>query len=59
MYTVIAEGLNQGEPGLVAIFEEMPVQCSRWDVTFGPDFDTPEKKGMLEIIPAPTGPTGG
>ena len=45
----IAEGLKQGEPGIVAIFEELPDQYVRRAATFGFDFDTPQKNGKLEI----------
>jgi len=46
----IAEGLKQGEPGIVAIFEERPNQYVRRANSFGFDFDTPQKNGQLEII---------
>jgi len=46
----IAEGIKQGEPGIVAIFEEMPDQYVRRAASFGFDFDAPQKNGKLEII---------
>jgi circadian clock protein KaiC len=46
----IAEGLRQGEPGIVAIFEEIPAEYAQRAVTFGFDFDTPQKDGTLKII---------
>ncbi len=46
----IAEGIKQGEPGIVAIFEERPNQYVRRAKSFGFDFDTPQKNGKLEII---------
>ncbi len=46
----IAEGLKHGEPGIVAIFEEMPDQYVRRAATFGFDFTTPQKNGKLELI---------
>ena len=46
----IAEGLKHGEPGIVAIFEELPDQYVRRAASFGFDFDTPQKNGKLEII---------
>jgi len=46
----IAEGIKQGEPGIVAIFEERPNQYVRRAKSFGFDFDTPQKNGQLEII---------
>ena len=46
----IAEGLRQGEPGIVAIFEEIPAEYVQRAATFGFDFDTPQKDGTLKII---------
>jgi circadian clock protein KaiC len=46
----IAEGIKNDEPGIVAIFEELPDQYTRRAAAFGFDFDTPQKNGMLEII---------
>lgn len=46
----IAEGIAKGEPGIVAIFEELPDQYVRRATSFGFDFDTPQKNGKLEII---------
>lgn len=46
----IDEGLRQGEPGIIAIFEELPNQYSRRAATLGLDFDTPQKDGRLKII---------
>ncbi len=46
----IAEGLRQGEPGIVAIFEEIPAEYAHRAAMFGFDFDTPQKDGMLNII---------
>ena len=46
----IAEGIKQGEPGIVAIFEERPNQYVRRAKSFGFDFETPQKNGQLEII---------
>lgn len=46
----IAAGLSQGEPGVVAIFEELPAQfISRAD-QFGLDFESAQKDGTLEVI---------
>lgn len=45
----IAEGIKNGEPGIVAIFEERPDEYMRRAATFGFDFDTPQKNGQLEI----------
>ncbi|MFZ0852856.1 MAG: ATPase domain-containing protein [Hyphomicrobiaceae bacterium] len=46
----IAEGLRQGEPGIVAVFEEIPAEYIQRAATFGYDFDTPQKDGTLKII---------
>ncbi len=46
----IAEGLAQGEPGIVAIFEELPAEYAQRAAKFGFDFDTPQKDGKLKII---------
>jgi circadian clock protein KaiC len=46
----IAEGLRQNEPGIVAIFEEIPAEYAQRAATFGFDFDTPQKDGTLQII---------
>jgi circadian clock protein KaiC len=45
----IAEGIKNGEPGIVAIFEELPDQYVRRAGAFGFDFDTPQKNGKLQI----------
>ncbi|HUE74087.1 MAG TPA: ATPase domain-containing protein [Pirellulaceae bacterium] len=46
----IAEGLAQGEPGIVAIFEELPQEHIHRAKMFGIDFDTPQKDGQLKLI---------
>jgi circadian clock protein KaiC len=46
----IAEGLRQGEPGVVAIFEELPADLTNRAAKFGLDFDTPQKDGSLKVI---------
>jgi circadian clock protein KaiC len=46
----IAEGLRQGEPGIVAIFEEIPAEYGHRAATFGFDFDTPQRDGTLKIL---------
>lgn len=46
----IAEGLRKGEPGVVAIFEELPAEYARRAASLGMDFDKPEKDGKLKII---------
>ena len=46
----IAEGLRQGEPGIVAIFEEIPSEYLERAAKIGFDFDKPRREGKLEII---------
>jgi circadian clock protein KaiC len=46
----IAEGLGQGEPSIVAVFEEIPAEYVQRAAAFGFDFDTPQKDGKLKII---------
>ena len=46
----IAEGLRHGEPGIVAVFEEIPAEYVQRAAAFGFDFDTPQKDGLLKII---------
>jgi circadian clock protein KaiC len=46
----IAGGLRQDEPGVVAVFEELPAEFTRRGAQFGLDFDTPQKDGTLKVI---------
>ena len=46
----IAEGLRQGEPGVIAIFEELPGQYVRRAAKVGLDLEGPQKDGLLKII---------
>jgi circadian clock protein KaiC len=46
----IAEGLRQGEPGIVAIFEEIPAEYAQRATTFGFDFNAPQNEGTLKLI---------
>ena len=46
----IAEGLRLGEPGIVAVFEEIPSEYVQRAAMFGFDFDTPQKDGKLKLI---------
>jgi len=46
----ISEGLRQGEPGIMAIFEERPQGYTARAGTFGLDLQTPQKTGKLEIL---------
>jgi circadian clock protein KaiC len=46
----VAEGLRHGEPGVVAIFEELPDDFIRRSAKFGLDFAKPQKDGTLKVI---------
>ena len=46
----ISAGLLQGEPGIVAVFEERPEEYASRASSFGLDLDTPVKDGLLEVI---------
>jgi circadian clock protein KaiC len=46
----IAAGLRNGEPGIVAVFEERPDEYAARGTTFGLDLKTPIKDGHLKII---------
>src|SRR6185436_1562765 len=46
----VAEGLRQGEPGVIAIFEELPSDYIARAANLGLDFETPRKEGRLKII---------
>jgi circadian clock protein KaiC len=46
----IAEGLRQNEPGIVAVFEEIPSEYVERASRFGLDLDTPQKEGKLKVI---------
>jgi circadian clock protein KaiC len=46
----IDEGLKQGEPGIVAIFEELPSEHVQRAKMFGIDFDKPQRDGTLKLI---------
>ena len=46
----IAEGLRQGEPGIMAIFEERPEGYTERADSFGLNLKTPQEKGKLEIL---------
>ena len=46
----IAEGLRRKEPGVIAIFEEVPTEYTRRAATLGMDFETPQREGLLKII---------
>ncbi|MGI8409490.1 MAG: RAD55 family ATPase [Pyrinomonadaceae bacterium] len=46
----IAEGLKQGEPGIVAIFEELPAQYTQRAANLGFDFKKPQEDGSLKLM---------
>jgi circadian clock protein KaiC len=46
----IAEGLRQGESGIMVIFEERPEGYIERAATFGLKLKAPERKGTLEIL---------
>jgi circadian clock protein KaiC len=46
----IAEGIRQGEPGIVAVFEERPQAYAERATTLGLDLETPQKVGKLKIL---------
>ena len=46
----IAEGIRQGEPGIVAVFEERPEEYASRASNFGFNLQTPIKSGMLTVI---------
>ena len=46
----IAEGLRNGEPGIIAIFEERPTSYVNRAESFGLDLKSPEASGQLELL---------
>ena len=46
----IAEGLRQGQPGIIAIFEEQPHGYTQRAAGFGLNLKTPQAEGTLEIL---------
>jgi circadian clock protein KaiC len=46
----IAEGVRQGEPGIVAVFEERPQAYADRAGNFGLDLETPQQEGKLLIL---------
>src|SRR5665213_1931027 len=46
----IAEGLRQGQPGIMAIFEERPEGYAQRADSFGLDLKSAEQKGTLDIL---------
>ncbi len=48
--TFIVEGIRQGEPGIVAMFEERPEEYTERAASFGLDLVTPQQEGKLKLI---------
>lgn len=46
----IAEGIRQGESGIVAVFEERPQAYAERANSLGLDLETPQNNGKLEIL---------
>ena len=46
----IAEGLRRGEPGVIAMFEELPAEYIERAAQFGIDLKSPQQDGKLKII---------
>ena len=46
----IADGIRQGEPGIVAVFEERPQAYAERATSLGLDLETPQKDGKLTIL---------
>ncbi len=46
----IAAGIRQGEPGIVAVFEERPEEYAGRASSFGLDLETPIRDGKLKVI---------
>lgn len=46
----LAEGIRRGEPGIAALFEERPEGYAVRAASFGLDFVTPQRNGMLELL---------
>ena len=46
----VAEGLRQGEPGVIAIFEELPAAYIQRAAKLGMDLGSPMEEGKLKII---------
>ncbi len=46
----IATGLSQGEPGVIAVFEERPKEYLARAKTLGPDLEGSIRSGLLEVL---------
>ena len=49
-FRITAAGLRQGEPGIVAVFEERPAEYAARATSFGLDLDTPVQAEQLQIL---------
>jgi circadian clock protein KaiC len=46
----IVEGLKHDEPGIVAMFEERPIEYTERAASFGFDLDTPQQENKLKLL---------
>lgn len=46
----ICQGIKEGEPGVVAVFEERPNEYATRATSLGLDLETPQDRGKLEIL---------
>src|SRR6202035_4098828 len=46
----IAQGIREGEPGILAVFEERPQEYAERAGRFGLDLKNPQHEGKLEIL---------
>jgi circadian clock protein KaiC len=46
----IAQGISEGEPGIVAVFEERPQAYAERATSLGLDLETPQRDGKLTIL---------
>jgi circadian clock protein KaiC len=46
----IVEGIHQGEPGIIAMFEERPEEYTNRAAGFGFDLETPQREGKLNLL---------
>lgn len=46
----IAEGAKRGEPGIIAVFEERPMEYVARARSLGIDLETPQEEGMIHVL---------
>ena len=46
----IAEGARRGEPGIIAVFEERPMEYVARARSLGIDLETPQEEGLIHIL---------